>query len=77
MLQIANSAMFAHNGRRLSEVEAALLLGSIQRQPYEQIAEASGYAVSYLKHDVGPKFWKLLGQALGEPVSKTNFRGAL
>ncbi|AFY91095.1 WD-40 repeat-containing protein (plasmid) [Chroococcidiopsis thermalis PCC 7203] len=77
MLQIANSAMFAHTGRRLSEVEAAILLGSIQRQPYEHIAEVSGYAVSYLKHDVGPKFWKLLGQALGENVSKTNFRGAL
>ena len=58
-------------------MEAAILLGSIQRQPYEHIAEASGYAVSYLKHDVGPKFWKLLGQALGETVSKTNFRGAL
>ncbi|MBD2731696.1 pentapeptide repeat-containing protein [Nostoc sp. FACHB-892] len=77
MLQIANSTMFAHNGRRLSEVETAILLGSIQRQSYEHIAEASGYAVSYLKHDVGPKFWKLLGQALGETVSKTNFRGAL
>jgi WD40 repeat protein len=77
MLQIANSTMFAYNGRRLSEVETAILLGSIQRQSYEHIAEASGYAVSYLKHDVGPKFWKLLGQALGETVSKTNFRGAL
>ncbi|WP_199321945.1 NB-ARC domain-containing protein [Leptolyngbya sp. FACHB-321] len=77
ILRIANSAMFAHNGRRLSEVEASILLGSIQRQSYEQIAETSGYAVSYLKHDVGPKFWKLLGQALGETVSKTNFQAAL
>jgi WD40 repeat protein len=77
MLRIANSAMFAHNGRRLSEVEAAVLLGSIQRQSYEQIAEKSGYAVSYLKYDVGRKLWKLLGQALGETVSKTNFQAAL
>jgi WD40 repeat protein len=77
ILRIANSVMFAHNGRRLSEVEASILLGSVQRQPYEQIAQTSGYAVSYLKHDVGPKFWKLLGQALGETVSKTNFQAAL
>jgi len=55
MLQIANSTMFAHNGRRLSEVETAILLGSIQRQPYEHIAEASGMP-SAIKHDVGPKF---------------------
>jgi WD40 repeat protein len=76
-LVAANSAFFTKLGRRLSEVEAVILLGSLQGQTYEQIAETSGYAVSYLKKDVSHKFWKLLGQALGEPVSKTNFRAAL
>ena len=75
--EVANAAVFAQAGRRLTDVETALLLGSWQRQTYEQIAEESGYSVSYLKRDVGPKLWKLLGQALGEAVSKTNFRGAL
>jgi WD40 repeat protein len=76
-LEAANSAFFTQLGRRLNEVEAAILLGSLQGQTYEQIAAASGYAVSYLKKDVSHKFWKLLGQALGESVSKTNFRAAL
>jgi WD40 repeat protein len=76
-LQTANSAFLTQLKRRLSEVEAAILLGSLQGQTYEQIAETSGYAVSYLKKDVSHKFWKLLGQALGESVSKTNFRSAL
>jgi WD40 repeat protein len=76
-LQAANSAFFTKIGRRLSEVEAVILLGSLQGQTYEQIAAASGYAVSYLKKDVSHKFWKLLGQSLGESVSKTNFRAAL
>ncbi len=77
VLQTANAALFAHSGKRLSTVEASILLGSLQRQTYEQIAEISGYATSYLKYDVGPKLWKRLGQALGETVSKTNFQSTL
>jgi WD40 repeat protein len=76
-LQVANSVVFAKVGRRLNEVEAAILMGALQEQTYEQIAEVSGYSLSYIKRNVGPKLWSLLGQACGEPVSKTNFRGAL
>jgi hypothetical protein len=76
-LHVANSLVFAKVGRRLNEVEAAILLGALQAQTYEQIAEVSGYSLSYIKHNVGPKLWSLLEQACGEPVSKTNFRGAL
>lgn len=63
-LRAANSALFAQKGRRLTETEAAILLGPWQSQAYEQIAETSGYAISYLKRDVGPQLWKRLEQAL-------------
>ncbi|WP_346294132.1 NB-ARC domain-containing protein [Sphaerothrix gracilis] len=76
-LHVANSLVFAKVGRRLNEVEAAVLLGALQEQTYEQIADISGYSLSYIKRNVGPKLWSLLEQAFGEPVSKTNFRGAL
>lgn len=76
-LLVANRAIFARVGRALSQVETAVLQGAWQSQTYEQIAEAAGYSVSYLTRDVGPKFWKLLSKALGETVSKTNFRSAL
>ncbi|MBD2681747.1 MULTISPECIES: NB-ARC domain-containing protein [Nostoc] len=76
-LHVANSVVFAKAGRRLNEVEVAILLGALQKQTYEQIAELSGYSLSYIKRNVGPKLWNLLEQACGEPVSKTNFRGAL
>jgi len=76
-LHIANSVVFAKVGRRLNEVEVTILLGALQEQTYEQIAEGSGYSLSYIKRNVGPKLWGLLTQACGEPVSKTNFRGAL
>lgn len=76
-LNIADRAVFAHACRRLSEVEIAILKGSWERQTYEQIADEAKYAVSYVKQHVGPDLWKLLGVALGEPVSKINFRLAL
>ncbi|UBF25774.1 NACHT domain-containing protein [Kovacikia minuta CCNUW1] len=76
-LEIANQAMFARFGKRLSDVEMAIFRGAWQDQTYEQIAANSGYSISYLRRDVGTKLWKRLGEALGEPVSKTNFQAAL
>ena len=76
-LQVVNAAVFACFGKQLNDVETALLRGSWNNQTYEQIATASGYSISYLTRDVGPKFWKMLSQSLGESVSKTNFQTAL
>jgi WD40 repeat protein len=76
-LETANSAVLAQVGRHLSDVEITILRGAWQNQTYEQIAEASGYSISYLTRDVGPKLWKLLSRALREAVSKTNFQTAL
>lgn len=77
VLEVADTAVLAKIGRHLSEVEAAILMGAWHSQTYQQIASASGYSASYLTRDIGPKLWKLLSQALGETVSKTNFRAAL
>ncbi len=63
--------------RYLSDVETAIVTGALGDRTYEEIAEQSGYSVSYIKRDVGPKLWQLLSKALGEKVSKTNFRQAL
>lgn len=76
-LEVADAAVFAQFGRHLSDVETAILMGAWQSQTYEQIAEVSGYSVSYFTRDAGPKLWKILSQALGETVSKTNFHAAL
>lgn len=76
-LEVVNESMFVHCGRHLTDVETAILLGSLQSQTYEQIAFTSGYSTSYIARDVGLKVWKLLSQVLGETVSKTNFQTAL
>lgn len=76
-LELANEAIFSKIGRRLTEVEIAILKGSWQKQTYEEIANATGYSASYLKRDVGPKLWKMLSETLNEKVSKTNFHSVL
>jgi WD40 repeat protein len=77
LLAIADEVLFQRFGKHLSDVETAILVGAIADQTYEQIADRSGYSVSYVKRDVGPKLWRFLSEALGETISKTNFRAAL
>ncbi|MUG92856.1 hypothetical protein F7734_10500 [Scytonema sp. UIC 10036] len=76
-LEVADEAAFVNVGRRLSQVEIAILKGSWENLTYEQIASEARYSVAYVKQHVGPELWKLLTQALGEKVSKSNFRSAL
>ncbi|HEY9640725.1 MAG TPA: NB-ARC domain-containing protein, partial [Coleofasciculaceae cyanobacterium] len=76
-LAIVNQAVYAQVGRYLSDIEQVIFIGAWQSQTYEQIAEAHGYSVKYLKDDSGRKLWKLLSQVLGESVGKNNFRAAL
>ena len=77
LLAVADNAIVRHFDRHLTDVEIAILRGAIADQTYEQIAESSGYSISYVKRDVGPKLWRSLSKALGETISKTNFRAAL
>ncbi|MCU0543916.1 MAG: NB-ARC domain-containing protein [Oscillatoriaceae cyanobacterium Prado104] len=75
-LKIADAAVFAKTNRHLRDVEIIVLRGAWEGQKYHQIAEASRYTPEYLMQDVGSKLWKLLSVALGEEVSKTDFKAA-
>ncbi|MEG4457330.1 NB-ARC domain-containing protein [Microcoleus sp. N9_A1] len=76
-LEIVNHAIARKIARTLTEVEVALLFGAWNNLTYDRIAERSGYSINYLQRDIGPKFWKLLSDALGRKVNKTNLRGIL
>ncbi|MBE9046880.1 PQQ-binding-like beta-propeller repeat protein [Pleurocapsales cyanobacterium LEGE 10410] len=76
-LQIADRELYDSKGFYLTDLQKMVLKGAIDNQTYEEIAEQAGYSDKYLKRDVGPKLWKLLSEALGERVSKKNFRSAL
>jgi len=76
-LEILDVVVFNKINRHLKDVERIILKGSWQGLSYDEIASNEGYAAKYLRQDVGFKLWKLLSEALGEEVNKTNFRAAV
>lgn len=76
-IETANLVISAKFQRNLSDVETLILEGAWQRLDYDKIAARSQYATSYLSQDAAPKLWKLLTDALGEKVKKSNFKEAL
>lgn len=78
-LAFTDAIVFEKQGVHLNDLQRAMLRESWswQRQSYDQIAEAYGYSSTYLKHDIGPKLWKLISAALEEKVNKTSFRAAI
>ncbi|MFN6568295.1 AAA-like domain-containing protein [Dendronalium sp. ChiSLP03b] len=75
--QILDSAVVAQTKRHLKDIEVAILRSSWQGKKYDEIAQTHGYTTEYIQHDVGPKLWQMLSQAIGEKVSKKNFQAAL
>ncbi|QHG15156.1 AAA family ATPase [Nostoc sp. ATCC 53789] len=78
-LAFTDALVFAKSRVHLSDLQQAMLRESwsLERQSYDRIADIYGYSPTYLKHDVGPKLWKLLSEVLGEKVNKTSFRTAI
>ncbi|HEY9671875.1 MAG TPA: ATP-binding protein, partial [Waterburya sp.] len=77
VLRLVDTSVFTSTGKHLSNIEVIVLRGSWQGQRYPQIATENGYALDYLKNDIGPQLWKRLSQALGEKVSKNNLKAVL
>lgn len=75
--QIADRIIFSHSGEHLKDIEMELLESSWEGLTYEKIGELRFISINYLRGDVGPKLWQKLSDALGEEVTKTNFKSAL
>jgi hypothetical protein len=75
--KILDAAVVAQTKRHLKDIEVAILRCSWQGKKYDEIAQTYGYTTEYLQHDVGPKLWQMLSEAIGEKVSKKNFQAAL
>ena len=62
--------------KSLNKVQRIVLEKSWEGLSYRAIADQSDYEEGYIK-DTGSDLWKLLSQAIGQPVTKTNLRGIL
>ncbi|HEY9637437.1 MAG TPA: NB-ARC domain-containing protein [Coleofasciculaceae cyanobacterium] len=60
----------------LNELQEIVFRQCWEKKSYPEIAESSGYDDGYVKY-VGFELWKMLSVALGERVTKNNFRSAL
>lgn len=75
--EIADAAVFSCTSQHLSDVETKVLQASWEEKTYDDMAKVYGYSAEYLNKDVGNKLWKKLSIALGERVTKKNFKEAL
>ncbi|MFM7447548.1 MAG: AAA-like domain-containing protein [Leptolyngbyaceae cyanobacterium] len=75
--EIADAAVFSQTNQHLSDVEMKVLQSSWEEKTYEDMAKAYGYSAEYLNKDVGNKLWRKLSIAIGERVTKKNFKEAL
>jgi hypothetical protein len=75
--QIADQVVFEQTGKHLTDLEITIFRGAWQNQTYEEMAVNTDYTASYLHRIVGQKLWERLSEALGEKVSKKNFKTAL
>ena len=77
VLSIANRAVSQLTNKYLNDLQSELLKASYKNQTYEEFAQTHGYCIDYIKKDIGSKLWHLLSEALGEKVTKKNFKQAL
>src|SRR6476646_4938785 len=61
---------------RFNKIQEAIFRQSWDGKSYTDIARVSGYDAGYIK-DIGSNLWQVLSKALGEKVTKHNFRGVL
>lgn len=75
--QLVDNLFLEKFNKHLSDPEVVVLSGAWEGITYTQMAENSQYSENYLMRDIGPNLFRQLKQALGEDVSKANFRAAL
>lgn len=76
ILQFVDQAIFESTGKHLDDVQRAVVTGAYQGETYNEIGEKNHFNKSHVG-EVGGNLWKLLSEALGEDIKKTNCRSAL
>jgi ATPase domain predominantly from Archaea len=76
VLKLADELMFDSTSKYLDDLERSIVEGVCQGKKYAQIAEDSYCTEGYVT-DIAANLWKALSDALGEKVSKSNFKSAI
>lgn len=78
-LIFVEALVYEKTGEHLNDLQLLILSESWQetKRTYDEMAKEAGYSTNYIKQVVGPKLWKLLSEAFGEKVTKTNVRSTI
>ena len=76
VLQFVDRLVVEKTGKRLDDLQKALIEWTWQRQTYENIAQEH-HATKNHVGDVGYELWQLLSEQLGEDINKLNFRSTI
>ncbi|MFM6023830.1 MAG: ATP-binding protein, partial [Dolichospermum sp.] len=68
--------MVERTGKHLDDLQKAVIIGTWERQTYEDIAQQYSFHKNYVG-DVGAGLWQLLSEELGEEINKLNFRSTI
>ena len=76
LVSYLDDLLFSATGDRIDSLQVAILKGVLNGQKYPDIAKEYNCSAGHVK-DEAYKFWKLLSEALGEDVNKSNFRAKI
>lgn len=76
VLQFVEKAVYAKTGKRLNDLQRAIIEGTLKRQKYDDIAEKCGCSAGHVK-DVGYELLQMLSDVFDEPVDKKNLKSVL
>lgn len=76
ILQFVDRLVVEHTRKHLDDVQRAVVVGTWQRQTYDDIAQQCNFNKNYVS-DVGAELWQILSSVLSEDIKKSNFRSTI
>ncbi|MEM9266852.1 MAG: AAA family ATPase [Cyanobacteria bacterium P01_F01_bin.13] len=75
-IEFTDSLLYEKTGQHLSDLQCCILQQVWGGKTYRAIASIAGYSEGHIK-DVASQLWRLLSDALGERITKGNYRSRL
>jgi DNA-directed RNA polymerase specialized sigma24 family protein len=76
LVSYLDELLFSYTGERIDSLQVAILKGVLKGQKYADIAQEFNCSAGHAK-DEAYKLWQTLSDALGEEITKSNFRARI
>jgi hypothetical protein len=76
LVSYLDELLFSSTGERIDSLQVAILKGVLKGQKYADIAQEFNCSAGHAK-DEAYKLWQILSDALGEEITKSNFRARI